>query len=261
MIALLIGAALAAPCPDDGLPVGPVVAPLREGELGAPRRLCPRDEVAVGGAALLVADTANFYGHLVAGGVVRGSLAVDDRTEAWVTAEVVRYDTILGAISSDFVGTGHLSGGATRVFVDRDTLRAGAHARVVLPTASGLYRRSFPVGLDVGVGAEQPIGERLTLHEDLTLFGSGAIGPVFGPRAGVALAGGLAWRPTRGFALATDLRGGLFYQGAVDELSIAPALRFGPGRHAGIELAIVAPLVGRDRTPLAAAELRGSWRF
>src|SRR5690606_8555248 len=60
------GVALADPCEGlDGMPEGPVAVGVRPGELGRAHRVCGRSEAAIGGSALLLADSPNFYGHIV----------------------------------------------------------------------------------------------------------------------------------------------------------------------------------------------------
>jgi len=81
-LALLVpGLAWADPCADlDGMPDGPVVAGLFNGDLLSAHRVCGRSEVGLFGSAYLLADTANFYGHIIASGILDGSYAVDENT-------------------------------------------------------------------------------------------------------------------------------------------------------------------------------------
>lgn len=247
-------------CIEQALPDGPVAAATQPGDLGAARRVCPRTEAALSGGALLVADTAHFYGHIVAGGHLAGSVALDDLTEVFLDAELVRMDNILGAIPASSIGPGHLSLGATRGLVDGDGLRGALHARLVLPTAIGVYHNAAPLGLDVGFGVSKALSDKVRLHGDLDLLGQAWVGSG-ALRGGVGVLAGAEWRVGKAFGLVGDVHGGFGFASAIDDVSIAPGFRFAGGDHLGIELSAMVPLVGRDRAPLAAAALRLSWRL
>lgn len=244
---------------EGALPVGPVAAYVLPGDLGAARRICPRDELAVAGGAVLVADAAHFYGHIVATGTLSGSLALDDRTELFFRAEAVRMDSILGAIPASSTGPGLLAIGGTRVLSAGST---AAHARLVLPTAVGVYQNGHPFGLDVGVGFNQRLAGRLYAHEDATLLGQVVFGGGTGAlRGGISTLAGIEWRAGRAFGLVADVHAGFGFADAVDDVSVAPGFRVAGGKHFGAELSLMVPLVGRDRSPLAAANLGFSWRI
>ncbi len=51
------------PCdPADALALGPIQAGLLDGDLGAPRRVCPRTEVGLAPGGSLLVDTPGFAG-------------------------------------------------------------------------------------------------------------------------------------------------------------------------------------------------------
>ena len=250
-------------CDELPLPTGPVSAYYLAGDLGAPRRICPMQGVSLGGGGVIVADTDHFYGHIVATSDLAASVLLRDDTELFVNAELVRYDSILGAIPASSVGPGHLSVGVTRALTTQgDTVGAGLHSRLVLPTALGAYHHAIPLGLDVGFGSVQKLGHGVYLHADSTLLSQVVFGGgTEGLRVGVGALSGLEWRPGKAFDLVLDLHAGFGFADALDDLSLAPAFRFGGGKHLGVELSAMVPLIGRDRAPLAAADLKVSWRL
>ncbi len=249
-------------CEEMALPSGPVVAAFQPGDLGAPRRLCTRDELAFGGGGVIVADADHFYGHIVATGDLSGSYAVREDTELFFNAEIVRSDGILGAIGSSSLAPGHLSLGAMHAFAPLDNFGGALHGRLVLPTAIGVYQHGHPFGLDVGFTMAQPLVGRLYAHEDVTLFGQAVFGGgTGGLRGGVGVLAGVEWSAGKAFGLVGDVHAGFGYATAIDEVSIAPGFRFAGGKHFGAELSALVPVVGRARTPLAAADLRLSWRL
>jgi hypothetical protein len=268
MIALLAMTAFAAPAWNDGFPIGPVEIGLQPGNLGAPRRAVGRTEFGVSGAMGLVADTPNFYGHIAAAGAIDGSVNWG-LTELYGRIEAVRYDTVLGAIASDRFGIGHGSLGLTQGLSRNWPVNLAIHGRFLFPTAVGLWQNAYPLGMDLGLAADLPLGERFRLHGDLTLAGSlmmGA-GPA-GPRGGLGLTVGGEWRPGRNFGLVADVRSGFLYDAPVDDVSAALGFRFAFGSRYGLtptpgalQLGAVVPLAGRKWLPLAQAELRFTWRF
>jgi hypothetical protein len=260
---LLSGLAYAGPCdlPDTGVATGAVTAALYDGDLGVARRVCGRTEVALEGGGLAVVDTANFYGHIVAGGTVEGSWLANPKTELFASIEAFRYDSVITPIPATYMGFGHVGLGASERLFDNDTLAVAAHGRLVLPTAIGLYQHAYPLALDLGVGAEWAPVQVFHVHADLGGLGAAAIskGPAL-PGAGATATVGAEWRPGRHFALVLDGRAGFGYTAPVDVIAASLGVRVGVGKHFGIELDVTKPLAGRDRT-LAAGELRAAYRF
>ncbi len=261
----LASVALAGPCeqasPSTSIATGPVTAGLYDGDLGVPHRVCGRTEAAFVGGGLAVVDTANFYGHIVAGGTLEGAWAATDRTELFVAVEAVRYDTVITAIPAGYLGFGHVSLGGSQRLWSSDAMAVGAHGRLVLPTAVGLYANAFPLAMDLGASGVWAAHRTLRVHGDVAALGSVAAsaGPSY-PRAGVALTLGAEWQPVGPFALVVDGRAGFGYTAPVDVVAVAAGLRFGLGSRLGVELGGTVPLAGRERS-LATAELRITMRL
>lgn len=252
-----------APCaPDgDGMPTGPAQLGLRDGDLGVPRRMCPRTEIALGGTAYAVIEPDAFYGNLRVATPVGGSFAVDDTTELFGALEVVRYQTVISSLEAEQFGLGDTSVGLTHAPWRAERSRAGVTARLVMPTASARDGAVWPFGLDAGVGVAHALGARLVLHAQTgalsTIVAGGSPPP---PRAAWATTAGAAWRPWRWLQLVVDAHVELGYAAALDVFALAPALRFAGGAHFGAELGAMLPLAGRERA-LAAADLRLSLRL
>ena len=241
---------------DDAMPIGPARASLLDGDLGLARRVCPRDEIALAGTGLVLADLDDFYGHVRASAVLSASYAADEHTELFVDAELLRYETVISSINADHLGLGHLSLGAMHVLAEDDAWTFGASTRLVLPTALGLYDNTWPLGLDALALLAWQAHPRLRLRAHAGALGT--IGAGAGPHAprGAALAGaGLAYRPVDWLAFVVDADASFARTAALDHLALAPALRFAIGTSLGIELAATFPLAGRERA-LTAATLR-----
>ncbi len=254
----LVGPALAGPCEADttGIATGPVPVGFYDGDLGVPRRVCARSEVSLAPGGLAVVDTANFYGHIVAGGTLGGSWAPTRRTEVYASVEAFRYDSVITPIPATYMGFGHVGVGVTQRLWDDDSAAIAVHGRVVAPTAVGLYRNAWPVALDVGVAGLWTPAPAWSLHADIAGLGSAAVshGPAF-PRAGARVMVGAAWQPVKPFAMVLDLASGFGYTAPVDHVAGSLGLRVGLGERVGIELGASVPFVGRERS-LAAGELR-----
>jgi hypothetical protein len=255
--------AWAGPCDTDttGIGVGPVTVGFLDGDLGVPRRVCGRSEVAFAPGGSAVVDTANFYGHIVAGGTFDGSWAPTANTEVYASVEAVRYDSVITPISASYLGFGHVAVGATQRLWTGETAAIAVHGRVVAPTAVGLYQNAWPLGLDVGVAGTWAPVESLSVHADVGGLGSAAVsaGPAF-PRGGARVTVGAAWHPVRPFALVLDVTSGFGYTAPVDVVAGSLGVRVGVGKRVGIELGAAVPLVGRERA-LAAGELKVNVRL
>lgn len=239
-----------------GYATGPVPVSFMDGDLGAPRRYCPRTEASLGAGGLAIIDTANFYGRIAAGGTLSGSWAASAKTEVYAGIEFIRYETVITPIPADYLGFGHVSLGVSHHLYENDTLGLGVHGRTVLPTAVGLYNHAFPVGLDVGVsGVWQPV-DVFSVHADVGAVGGAAItgGPAY-PRAGARVTVGAQWHPVAPFGVVLDVASGFGYAEAVDHVAGGIALRGAIGKRVGIELGALVPFAGDERA-LATGELR-----
>jgi hypothetical protein len=244
----------------DGFTEGPIVAGFQEGDLGRARRACTRTEASVSGTGYVIADTANFYGHIVAGGHVDGSLAITRHTELRLEIEAVRWDDVITPIASDWLGFGHTTLGVSQVLLERPTAALTLTGDVVFPTAFGLYENAHPFGIDLGVAGVWDVARPLRLHAAVSGLGSAAIshGPAF-PQGGVDVTAGAEWRPAKAFGLVADVQSGFAYTAPVDVVAAGLGLRFGV-KQVGISLEGMVPLAGRERA-LASAELRVAGRF
>lgn len=259
----LVSAAAAGPCDtfDGGLVMGPTRAGFFEGDLGRGRSPCLRSAVGFDGGAYAVVDTANFYGHLVGAGALSGSVVFAPRLEANVSVEAVRYETVIAPLTSSYLGLGTTTAGLAWKGGETDHWAWGMNSRLVIPTSSGLYQNAFPFGLDVGVAASWMPVDQVELHGQWSVLGSTAVstGPGYA-RMGLDTTLGAAWRPGRAFSLGLDLVGGFGHDTPLDVLAVAPAFRFGLGRHAGLALEAAVPLAGSERA-LATGDLRFDWRL
>ncbi len=243
------------------MPVGAVPVSLDPGQLGAPRRACPRDELAFGSTASLVVDTDDFYGDLTGSIDLAGSVSLLDFAEAFATLELLRYETVISSVVADSFGLGHLGLGLSVRGIYTARYALATEVRLVVPTATSLYSNARPLGVDVGVNALFLATSRLRIHGALTAIGEGAISD--GPSdvaIGAALTAGASLEVGDVFSPVLELRVEGGRRDTLDLVAIATALRFAFSDHAAFELGFLLPLAG-DRRELAGVTLRGSGRF
>jgi hypothetical protein len=259
-LALVALPAAADPCASGlGRSLGPLQVGLREGELGLARRACAVSELALGGEGNLVADLANFYGNLRGAVRLSGSYALGENTEFFGSLESFRYQTVISSISAESAGLGHLSLGATHRLLSLESFTVAATGRLVLPTATGMYRHILPFGLDAAVIAEQALGTRWRLHAQAGLLASAAISDLDSqPRLGAAITAGAGWQALEWLSVVADLHASAAYAAPLDVLALGLGVRAG-GEHLGAELAGILPVAGL-RSPTSVM-LRATWRF
>ena len=245
----------------DGMPTGPVVAGLLDGDLGTAHRVCGRTEVGVGAGGALLVDLPNFYGHLSAGLTLDASLAVTDRLELFGSMQLLRHESVITPIPAAATGLGSTVLGAGYRVLSHERWALGVNGKFVLPTAVGIYSNAWPVGYDLGLAGQFILHPRVLFHAQTGILGSAAIsdGPA-DPRFGLALTSGVELRPGRAFAFIADLHANFGYRAPLDNLSMAMGLRFSDGKRFGFELAGVVPLAGQERA-MVALELRVSVRM
>lgn len=247
-------------------PIGPLSVGELDGQLGVPYRACPRNEIAIGGDALLVADTAHFYGNIRASGRVRASVLLDPNVEGFVSWEALRYQTVISSIDAAYLGLGYLSYGATARVAQQEGRVLAITGRMVLPTTTGLDQSSQPLALDVGVTGAWQADENFRFHAWLVLLGAIGIGAgPAEPRAGLRLGGGVDWRPWEWISFVLELASGFGYRDALDLLAVQAGARLALGTEVGLELAASLPFVGvraldTGALPLAAT-LALSWHL
>lgn len=249
------------PCATDlrSRPVGPLQVSALDGQLGMPYRACPRAEVALGGDALIVADTAHFYGNIRASGRVRASMLLDPNVEGFVSWEALRYQTVISSVSAAYLGLGYLSYGATARISEEEGRVYAITGRMVLPTTSGLDQSSQPLGLDVGITGAWQADANFRFHMWLVLLGSLGVGegpPE--PRGGVRLGGGADWRPYEWLAFVLEIASGFGYRDALDLVAAQAGVRLALGTELGLELAASLPLVGERALDSGALPLSAS---
>lgn len=251
--------ALADPCADlDGMPDGPMSAAVLPGGLGAAHRVCARNESGIGVGGFLLADTAHFYGHIIASVKMDGSYALGDRAEVFASAEIVRWDNVIAPMPSSTLGIGNIAVGASGRVATTKKSAFAVNGKLVFPAG---YQNAFPLGFDLGLAGEVAPAKWLRVHGQLSgmIDGNVAKGPSetsvgFAPTLGAALRAG------RVFAFDLDLLGSFGLTAAVDHIAVAPALRFSDGKRFGFELGAALPLAGAQRA-LAIADLRFSIRI
>ena len=259
MIAL-VSMALATPCTEDALPQGPLTVALQPGDLGDARSACLRSEVGLGGGAALVVDNADFYGRIQLMGTLDGRIALPDANLSIdLGIEPFRSDSVIAPIAVGTSGLGAAWVGGTWQFQSDVDSALAVTGRVVLPTVGGSQNQR-PLGADLGLVGQHRWTEKVDVHGGLMLYGNRMVGA--GPSAArTSLSGlaGVAWHPSKSFALVLDLPVSVAWAAPVDYIALAPGVRVGAGPWA-LELGLMAPLVGGDRT-LVAADLRTSIRF
>lgn len=249
-------------CPRTSRQLGPSTAPLLDGLLGVPRRACFRSELSLGGDAYLIADPADFYGNIRVGGRVSGSVNLGDQVEIWGSFEAIRWQSLISAVSTRYLGTGYLTLGSSLRLLDEQQRRLAGWVRVVLPTTSGLDQNSQPLALEIGTTAEWNAHPNVRFHGALSLVGSigvSSIAPPM-PRGGVRVGGGLDWIPYEWLSFQLELMTGFGYRDGLDYLALAGGARLGLGDRIGVDLSVIWPFVGAERA-LAGAQVGVSCRF
>ena len=251
MIFLLAMISQATPCAGgDRVLEMPAPITFQNGRFGAPRPACPETELVLAGGTNLIADVENFYGNIQAFALLEGSYKLDRYLAVFAELELVRYQTVIQSLSSEALGFGHTSFGATYVLFPGSITVSGT-ARLMLPTASDYYAGTRSLSLDAALLMTTWALSWLEVHAQLGMIGSIGVGDgPLDPRGGLSVLGGATWRPAIWFALIADLAMQLFYDDIVDHFSISggPRLLFGGF---GIDLFVGAPLVGNDRTTIS----------
>jgi len=233
-------------CPGTARAVGPSQAPFLDGQLGVPRRACLRDELSIAGDAYLIARPADFYGNIRIGTRISGSYVVNETVSVWGSLELVRYQTLLSAVGNSYLGLGYLTVGGTVVYFREQDRSLAAYARLVLPTTTGLDRRTQPLALELGTTAEVSAAENFRFHawvSGLTSLVLSDIAPA-DPRAGVRVGGGVDWVPYEAFSVVLELASGFGYRDALDFLALQGGFRVAFGGVGGGALSGGGPFRG-----------------
>ncbi|MEC7522155.1 MAG: hypothetical protein VYE22_19875 [Myxococcota bacterium] len=256
------------PCGTDlrSRPVGPLQVGIEDGNLGVAHRVCPRDEVAIGGDLLLVAHSAELYGNLRVGGRVRAAARLfDPNVEMYLSWEPVRYQTILGAVSAAYLGHGYLGWGLSAMVLNEGGRALAVTGRFVAPTTSGLDRGAQPVSLDLGLTAAYQASAHFRFHAWLGALGTLYLGGPAAARAGLRVGGGADWRPYEWISFVLEISSGFGYRDGLDHLAASAGLRFALGTELGLELGATMPVLGQraydDGALPIAASLMLAWRL
>jgi hypothetical protein len=256
------------PCarPADGLPTGPLQYAFFDGDIARPRRACPRTEVALGGGALAVLDTGNFYGTLGGGGALSGSWRFSDKGEAFASIEAVQFRFVQNAtLKQTRIGPGFTSAGASYIAYGNELAAVALTGRLTLPTAFGLYENAWPFALDLGASLalglpQEMLRDVLAFHAFAGATLGLALGGDLAAGASFSLAAGLEYTPWEWLGVVVDLTSGYGREAVLDYLGAAAGLRFRIGRGLGVELGAMLPLAGATRADFSGG-LRVSWRF
>jgi hypothetical protein len=249
-------------CPVTARAVGPIQSGFLDGQLGVAQRACLRDEVAIAEDASLIARPADFYGNIRLGTVISGSFVVTPELAVWGNLEVFRYQTLLSAVGNTYMGLGYLSLGGTYRYYAEHQRALAVYARLVLPTTSGLDRRSQPLALEIGTTAEVSAFENFRFHAFVSALGSLAMSDLApaDPRGGLRVGGGVDWVPYEAFSVVLELASGFGYRDALDFLAVSAGLRFAFGDVIAADLGVTYPFLGAEPS-LAAAQLAIRGRF
>jgi hypothetical protein len=262
LLALLATAHAADPCEaaSDGFIDGPTQAWFTDGALGAPRRTCTRSELGVGAGGRITIDRPNFYGYVVGGLNLDGSVQIIPGVEVFGRLEAVRYDLAVASLSASAIGLGHLSVGAAFAESPVRDFTVGSHVKLVLPTATGLYHYGRPYGGELAVSTVWQAHPWVRLHDSFTVTVLAGSGVTAVPSIGGNVNLGLEFGPIPQFGIVADVDAGFLRTAPVDVVSVGGGLRFGDGKRFGFEVGARAPLAGRERANIV-ADLRGSVRF
>jgi hypothetical protein len=258
VIALIASATVATTTPvcEDAALFDPAALTFADGPLPAARRACPRSELALGGAAIVIAEPEEFYGNLRAAATLAAAWALDSETELFAAIEVLRYQTVISSLDAETFGLGHLAlGGTRRIWTEQPATTLALTAHATLPTAVDLYEETCPFALDLGLTGTTRISADLELHAyagTAATIGAGS-GPA-DPRAALILDAGAAYRPWTWLALVLDLQGAAGARAVLDHAALGAGMRFRVAGGFRIDLLLTAPLAGDERA-LASAYL------
>jgi len=244
-----------------GLSQGPITAALLDGRAGAGQRTCARSEAGLTAGGQLIVDSFNFYGHLLGGMTLDGSLALGSRGELFARVEFLRFQQTITPTPSTYLGLGHTTIGGTWRLLIKPKASLGLTGKAVLPTAFDLYKNAWPLAFDMGVNFVATPTHWLSVHGHAGVLASAAItrgDPM--PKLGGVVTAGVAFQPAAGFAVVADVHGNFGYRGPVDVVAAAAGLRFSDSKRFGFEVGATIPIVGVERSALR-LDLRASIRL
>jgi hypothetical protein len=256
-------------CSGGGLMDGPLGLSFFEGDIGRPRRVCPRTELVLGGGVMgtdvaddLISGDGNFYATLAGGGEISGSWKFSKKGELFASIQALNFRFVQNAtLTRTHLGMGWTSVGATYHGWSSGELILAMTGRLTLPTAFGYYEHAWPLALDVGLAAAYRPWSWLSVHGQLGAVASLAVGrgdP--NARAALQIVAGVEYTPLDWLGLVLDLGAQMGYDATLDQLNVALGFRFRIWRGLGLELAAVLPYAGESQANLAGM-LRVGYRF
>jgi hypothetical protein len=239
---------------------GPLPFGLYEGDRTLGRSATPRTELSLAADANALLDTPHFFGTLAGVVTVRGSYAVDDRTEVFGALEAAQYRFIQNtSLTQSRLSLGQLSVGAQRIVWRGDTWALTPLVRVVLPTSTA-YVNARTFGADVMLLAQWQPFTKVSFHGQVGATGSvAATEAASNPRAGAVLLAGAEWKPARWFGAVLETGATMGQYAALDQFTVSAGLRFAWRAHYGLELGGVLPIAGSTRMSFAGG-LRFAWQ-
>lgn len=256
-------------CTDGGLMDGPLGLSFFEGDIGRPRRVCPRTEVVIGGGVMgvdvaddLIEGDGNFYATLGGGGELSGSWRFSEKGELFASIQAVNFRFVQNAtMTRTRLGMGWTSLGVTYHGWQSEKLILAMTGRLTLPTAFGYYEHAWPLALDAGLAAEYRPLAWLGVHGQVGAIASMALGEGDpDSRAALQIVAGAEFTPLQWLGVVLDLGAQLGYDAPLDLLSVALGFRFRIWRGLGLELAAMLPYAGESQANLAGV-LRVGYRF
>lgn len=256
-------------CAGGGLMDGPLGLSFFEGDIGRPRRVCPRTEVVLGGDVMgidvaddLLTSDGNFYATMAGGGELSGSWKFSKKGELFASIQAVNFRFVQNAtITRTHLGMGWTSVGATYHGWSTDKIILAMTGRFTLPTAFDYYEHAWPLALDVGVAAVYRPLSWLSVHGQVGAVASLAVSQGDpDARAALQIVAGAECTPLDWLGLVLDLGAQLGYDAPLDQLSVALGFRFRIWRGLGLELAAMLPYAGESEANLAGV-LRIGYRF
>jgi len=256
-------------CSGGGLMDGPLGLSFFEGDIGRPRRVCPRTELVLGGGVMgvdvaddLITGDGNFYATLAGGGELSGSWMFSDKGELFASIQAVNFRFVQNAtMTRTRLGMGWTSLGATFHGWQTEKVILAMTGRLTLPTAFDYYEHAWPLALDAGVAAFYRPLFWLGVHGQIGAISSLAVsGGDHDARAALQLVAGVEITPLEWLGVVLDLGAQLGYDAPLDLLSVGLGFRFRIWRGLGLELAAMLPYAGDSQANLAGV-LRIGYRF
>ncbi len=239
---------------------GPAPVGFLPARLGTGIAACAHDELEVAAAAQAIVEPADFYGNLLAAGVIAGSWTWLERGAVFGSYELLRYQTAISSLTASSFAPGRLTLGASWRFVESDAWVVTGYLRSLVPTPGPPYANARPFGYDAGASLQLGLSESWTGYGTIGGLVTGAISD--GPadlRIGLTTIAGATYRPSHDFAFVTEMDARFGRGSALEYFAVGAGLRVHLDRR-GFELFVKVPLAGRERS-LVTAGLRLRYDF